>query len=110
MISISMNRMAGQSVYNFVLRVGGTFIAMCASLVVYYIVDGHPAGVLVFEFIWIACAYWVVVKKPKLVIVGIIAAVTSVLIIGYELQVKKIGIVLSTSNYQAYYPPYLLAP
>jgi len=110
MISISMNRMAGQSVFNFVLRVGGTFVAMCASFVVYYIVNGHTAGVLVFEFIWITCAYWIVVKKPKLVVVGIISAVTSVLIIGYELQVEKIGVVLSTSNYQAYYPIYVLAP
>lgn len=110
MVAISMNRLAGQSIFNFLLRVTGTFVAMVASYVVYYIVDGHTAGVLVFEFIWIACAYWIVVKKPKYVVVGIISAVTSVLIIGYELQVKKIGVVLSESNYQGYYPVYILAP
>lgn len=110
MVAISMNRLAGQSVFNFLIRVAGTFVAMVASYVIYYIVDGHTAGVLVFEYIWICCAFWVVVKKPKYVVVGIISAITTVLIIGYELQVQKIGVVLSTSNYQAYYPIYLLAP
>ncbi|KAK6594715.1 hypothetical protein H4I96_10446 [Botrytis cinerea] len=40
----------------------------------------------------------------------IIAIVTQVLIVGYELQVRKIGIVASTSNGQPYYPIYELAP
>ena len=39
-----------------------------------------------------------------------IFAVTNTLIIGYELQVKKIGITVSETNGQAYYPIYELAP
>ncbi|KAK9426885.1 hypothetical protein V1505DRAFT_133199 [Lipomyces doorenjongii] len=36
--------------------------------------------------------------------------VTEVLIIGYELEVRKLGVVLATSNGEPYYPLYLLAP
>ena len=36
--------------------------------------------------------------------------VTTILIIGYELQVGVIGIELATSNGQPYYPLYELAP
>lgn len=39
-----------------------------------------------------------------------IFSVTNTLIIGYELQVKKIGVAVSVSNGQAYYPIYELAP
>lgn len=105
-----MNRLAGQSLFNFSFRILGTFIAMCASLVVYYIVDGHTAGVLVFEYIWICCCFYIVVKYPRFIVIGMISSVTSVLIIGYELQVEKLGVVVATSNQQAYYPIYELGP
>lgn len=39
-----------------------------------------------------------------------IFSVTNTLIIGYELQVKKIGVTVSETNGQAYYPIYELAP
>jgi len=110
MIAISMNRLAGQSVFNFAVRVLGTFIAMVASLVIWYIVDQHIPGILVFEFVFIFCAFWIVVKLPRFIVVGIISSVSSVLIIGYELQVRKIGVVTAISNYQAYYPIYELGP
>jgi hypothetical protein len=110
MISISMNRLAGQSVFNFIVRVLGSFFAMVATYVIYYIVNKHTAGVIVFEFIWIFCCFWIVVKRPRFIVVGIISSVTSVLIIGYELQVDKIGVVLSETNFQLYYPLYELAP
>ena len=100
MTAISMNRLAGQSLFGFCLRVIGTAIAMVGSFLVYYIVDGHRAGVLVLEYIWICSAFYIIIKLPKFLPVGIIAAITSVLIIGYELQVDKIGVVLSESNRQ----------
>lgn len=110
MIAISMTRTSGQSFLNFCLRIGGTAIAMVGSYVVWYIVNGHVAGVIVFLWLWIFLAFWVVLKLPKYVIVGILSLVTCVLIIGYELQVKTIGVQASESNGQPAYPTYILAP
>ncbi|KAI7217442.1 hypothetical protein KC333_g4220 [Hortaea werneckii] len=110
MVSISMTRTAGQSIWNFVLRIVGTAVAMVGAYIIWYIVVGHTAGVLVFLWLWIACAFYFVVKFPKLIIVAILSLVTAVLIIGYELQVDKIGVQASESNGQPAYPTYELAP
>jgi hypothetical protein len=75
-----------------------------------YIVDGHPAGVIVMMWLWISSWFWIVVKKPRYMIVGILAIATSILIVGYELQVKKIGKEVSESNGQPAYQLYILAP
>ncbi|KAJ9629567.1 hypothetical protein H2203_001941 [Taxawa tesnikishii (nom. ined.)] len=110
MVTISMTTSSGQSVFSFLLRICGTTAAMCTSFVVYYIVDGHTAGVLVF--FWFVCmwGFYIVLKYPRIIPVGMIFSVTNTLIIGYELQVKKIGITVSESNGQPYYPIYELAP
>ncbi|KAF2716485.1 hypothetical protein K431DRAFT_316508 [Polychaeton citri CBS 116435] len=110
MIAISMNRMAGQSTFNFVLRVLGTVVAMIGSYIVWYIVDGHRAGVIVFLWLWMTLSFYIVLKMPKFVIIGILSIVTAVLIVGYELQVDKIGVALATSNDQPAYHLYELAP
>ena len=110
MVAISMNRTAGQSTWNFALRVIGTAIAMIGSYVVWYIVNGNTAGVIVFLWLWTTGAFYFVVTFPRYVIVAIISLVTAVLVVGYELQVKKIGIQASTTNGQPAYPTYLLAP
>ena len=75
-----------------------------------YIVDGKAPGVIVFLFVWIFSCFYMVIKKPHLVIVGIISSITTLLIIGYELQVQKIGVKASTASGQPYYPIYSLAP
>lgn len=129
MVAISMTRTAGQSLFNFVLRVVGTAIAMIGAYIVYYIVDGKSIicnvecwwrkscankstapGVIVFLWLWIMASFYFVVKTPKFIVVAILSMVTAVLIIGYELQVAVIGIEASTSNGQPAYPTYLLAP
>ncbi|KAK5157995.1 hypothetical protein LTS14_003918 [Recurvomyces mirabilis] len=110
MVAISMSRTAGQSTFNFVLRVLGTAIAMIGAYIIWYIVDGKPAGVIVFLWLWIFLAFYFVLKFPKLLVVALLSLVTAVLIIGYELQVKKIGVQASISNGQPAYATYLLAP
>jgi hypothetical protein len=40
----------------------------------------------------------------------LISIITQLLILGYELQVQKMGISLATASGQPYYPVYLLAP
>jgi len=105
-----MMRLAGQSTFNFVLRVFGTAVAMVGAYIIWYIVDGHTAGVLVFLFIWMMGGFYILVKFPKFVVVGILSAVTSLLIVGYELQVDALGVQLAESNGQPAYPTYILAP
>lgn len=110
MLTISMSRTAGQSTFNFVLRVLGTLVAMIGAYIIWYIVDGRAPGVIVFLWLWIFCGFYVVAKYPKFIIVAILGVVTSILIIGYELQVQTIGQAAAESNGQPAYPTYLLAP
>lgn len=128
-----MTRMAGQSIFNFLGRLLGTLIAMVGAYIIWYIVDGKTAGVIVFLWLWILLAFYFVIKFPKLIIIAILSLVTAVLIIGYELQTQKIGKAssvgvhhpsgtfadlfkpmilqkLSESNGQPAYPTYELAP
>ena len=83
---------------------------MIGAYIIWYIVDGKTPGVLVFLWLWVFAAFYFVIKFPRLVIVAIISLVTAVVIIGYELQVKKIGVAASTKNGQPAYPTYVLAP
>ncbi|TKA21907.1 hypothetical protein B0A50_08604 [Salinomyces thailandicus] len=110
MISISMSPSAGQSLRNFFLRIAGTFVAMLLSWVAYYIVDGKTAGVLVFYFVFLHAGIYIILKYPQLTPVGVIGQITITLILAYELQVRKLGVQAATSNGQAYYPIYILAP
>ena len=110
MVAFSMARTSGQSLFNFIFRIVGTAIAMIASFVVWYIVDGKTPGVIVFQFIWLSIAFGWILTQPRYVVVGMISAITVVLIVGYELQVIKVGLKVSESNGQNFYPVYLLAP
>lgn len=83
---------------------------MIAAYIIWYIVNGHTAGVLVFQWLWIMIAFYPVFKMPKYIIVAILGLVTSVLIIGYELQVRKVGVETATANGQPAYAIYILAP
>jgi hypothetical protein len=110
MLAISMTAHAGQSMFQFSLRVVGTFIAMCAALVIWYMCDKKPAAVIPVFYPYLCCGFYVLVKFPKYAIVAILSMVTAILILGYELQVGELGIKAATSNGQPYYPIYELAP
>ncbi|KAF6238277.1 hypothetical protein HO173_003557 [Letharia columbiana] len=110
MVAIGMTTTAGSGVFGFFGRTVGTTIAMCTSLVIWYIVDGHPAGVIVFVFVFVFFEFYFLMKYPRFTVVAIISVVTQVLIVGYELEVKKLGRKAATSSGQPYYPIYLLAP
>ncbi|KAF2762797.1 hypothetical protein EJ05DRAFT_534275 [Pseudovirgaria hyperparasitica] len=110
MIAISMNPTSGASVFNFVLRVVGTFLAVVACFVAYYIVDGHTAGIIVFAWVFITMFFYIVLKQPRFLIIGLISIVTVVLVLGYELDSRKLGRAASEATGQPYYPIYELAP
>ncbi|MCJ1250845.1 hypothetical protein MMC30_008073 [Trapelia coarctata] len=112
MVAIGMTMTAGSGTFGLIGRVGGTFIAVCTSLVIWYIAGGTgvPAGVFVLLFFFLFIQTYFLIAFPKFAVVVMITMVTQVLILGYELQVKKVGIVAAEATGQPYYPIYLLAP
>lgn len=110
MISIGMTTTAGSGVFGFVGRIAGTVIAMCTSLVIWYIVDGKTAGVITMLWLFMFFELYFLIKYPRFAVIAMLSMVTQVLIVGYELQVRKVGKMVATSNGQPYYPIYLLAP
>lgn len=110
MVNLSMSPTSGQSIFSFVLRIAGTIIAMVASLLCWYIPGERTPGVIVFLFIFVSCMFYVPIKMYRFRVIGIISLITTTMIIGYELQVRKVGERIATSNGQPYYPIYLLAP
>ncbi|KAJ5528814.1 hypothetical protein N7527_002207 [Penicillium freii] len=110
MINLSMSPTSGQSIFSFVLRILGTFLAMVASLLIWYIPGKHTPGIIVFLFIFVSMAFYIPIKMFRFRAVGIISIITTSMIIGYELQVRQVGEAVATSNGQPFYPIYLLAP
>ncbi|KAJ5213279.1 hypothetical protein N7449_000448 [Penicillium cf. viridicatum] len=110
MINLSMSPTSGQSIFSFVLRILGTFLAMVASLLIWYIPGKQTPGIIVFLFIFVSMAFYIPIKMFRFRAVGIISIITTSMIIGYELQVRRVGEAVATSNGQPFYPIYLLAP
>ncbi|KAK3708565.1 hypothetical protein LTR37_011460 [Vermiconidia calcicola] len=104
MTSIAMSPSAGQSLRTLFLRIAGTFLAFVLSLIAYYIVDGETAGVIIFFFLFLHVGIYIMLKHPAIAPMGVITQVTVALILGYELQVRKLGVQVATSNGQAFYP------
>lgn len=110
MVAISMTETAGSGIYGQFQRLLGTTIGMALSYIDWYIVDAHPAGVIVFVGITMALTHCLYVKLPAHPVLPTITMVTVILIVGYALQVKKIGIPISESNGQQFHPLYVLSP
>ncbi|KAL3423247.1 hypothetical protein PVAG01_04994 [Phlyctema vagabunda] len=108
-IAIGMTMTSGQSMFGFFGRVAGTALAMVFSIVIYYIVDGQTAGVIVMLWFFIFVEMYFFLKFPRFIPIWLVCIVTQVLILGYELQVRKIGLA-AASRGQPYYPVYELAP
>ncbi|KAK3680982.1 hypothetical protein B0T22DRAFT_415351 [Podospora appendiculata] len=109
-IAIGMTMTSGQSFFGFLCRIGGTVIAMVCSLVIWYIVNEHVPGVIVFLWLSIFIDYYFFIKFPRFIPAVMITIVTQVLIVGYELQVLRIGQAAAEATGQRWYPTYLLGP
>lgn len=70
---------------------------MCTSFVIWYIVDGKTAGVICFLWLAIFLEFYFLLRYPRFTVTILLSMVTQVLIIGYELQVRKIGIKVGQS-------------
>ncbi|GAB1320884.1 ER transporter 6TM N-terminal domain-containing protein [Madurella fahalii] len=114
-IALGMTMTSGQSFFGFLCRVGGTVVAMCFSLVIWYIVDERTPGAIVFLWLFVFIEYYFFIKYPRFVPAVMVAIVTQAMIIGYELQVLAIGREVAERTGQPYYPcdipagPYRLA-
>lgn len=95
MVAIGMTATAGSGIFGFVGRIAGTAIAMVTSMIIWYIVNGNAAGVIVFIFVFTFIEFYFLLKFPRLTVIALISMVTQVLVVGYELQVQKIGRVVS---------------
>lgn len=96
--------------FGFFGRVVGTTLATVSSFVIWYIVNQKTPGIIVFLWLFIFFEMALFLKFPRFVIVWLITIVTQVMIIGYELQVRKLGVEQSVATGQPYYPIYKLAP
>jgi hypothetical protein len=110
MVALGMTPTSGLSMFNFFWRIFGTVVAMLAAWLVWYIPDEKTPGILVFTYIFVCVGHWVPLKRIDLIIPGLISMVTCVMIIGYELQVRKLGVSVATSNGQPFYRILLLGP
>ncbi|CAN8096925.1 unnamed protein product [Discula destructiva] len=109
-IAIGMTQTSGQSIFGFFCRTGGTAIAMVNCFIIWYIVDRHISGVLVFLWLFTFVEFYFFFAYPRFIPGIMIMIVTQVLIIGYELQVDSLGVTAATASGQPYYPLYELAP
>ena len=104
MVAISMSPTAGSSLFGFVLRIVGTVIALVLSLLAWYIPAQNTAGILVFLWFFVSVGLIIPLKFPQYTIVGVISIITLTMIIGYELEVRKLGVQRAVSNGQEYLP------
>jgi len=109
-VSISMSPSAAQSLFGFALRILGTIIAMCSAMIIWYIVKGNFAGVIVFYWFFLLWGFFVILKFPKFSPVGMIYSITNTLIIGYELQAQIAGRAKTEASGQPFYATNILGP
>lgn len=110
MVAISMTLTAGSGIYGQFLRFIGTAIGMVLSYIDWYIVDAQPSGVIVFVGITMVVYHYPLIKFQTDPVIPIIGMVTVMLIVGYALQVKKVGILLSETSGQQFHALYVLSP
>ena len=87
-------------------------MATATSLAIWYIAGGQgtPGAVLPVLFIFIFIEIYFLIKFPRFLIVALLSIITQVLIIGYEMEVLKIGVSAASASGQPYYPINYLAP
>ena len=109
-IAFSMAPTSGQAFSLLLFRIIGSTGAACLSIANWYIVDGHPAGVLVFFYIFTFIEFYFAIKYPKYIGVWKVNLITRSIITGYALQTRKTGVQAPPATNALQYPIYLIAP
>jgi hypothetical protein len=111
MAAISSSPTSGQSLFGFILRAIGTICAMFLSWIIYYVAgNGKTPGILVLYWAFVALLLYIPLKKPQFLVIGLITVVTITLIIGYELEARKIGNAAISASGQKYLPILIFGP
>ena len=110
LIPFSMTPTSGQSFSLLFFRIIGSIVAAIVSIANWYIVDGHPAGVLVFFYIFTFIEFYFTIKYPQYIAVWKVNLVTRAVMTGYALQTRKSGIQSPPATNSLHYPIYLIAP
>ncbi|KAF3491312.1 uncharacterized protein GIQ15_00829 [Arthroderma uncinatum] len=109
-ILIGMNPTSGNSLFGLMGRFVATILATILALVVWYIVNGKTAGVIVLAYIANCLLNYPYLKNPRFVPATIIGMITFNLIIAFELLSRKLGVEKVESSGLPYYPVYLFGP
>lgn len=81
-----------------------------ASYLAWYIPDQKTPGILVFTWIWFAALGYLYAKFPHIQASWFVALIAATVMVGNELQVRRLGEVAVELAGQAVYPPYVLFP
>ncbi|RAH73279.1 uncharacterized protein BO66DRAFT_315857 [Aspergillus aculeatinus CBS 121060] len=109
-ILVAMNVSSGESTFKLAAQAMGATVAMVISYICWYIVDGKPAGVLVFTWLAFFALSYGFIKVPKFFAVWLCILVPVVAVIGTSLQSQKLGHAAVVASGQEDYPVYLSAP
>jgi hypothetical protein len=80
MVAIGMTMTSGSGIFGFLARCGGTFLAMCSSLVIWYVAGGRgvPGGVLFLLWLAMFIILYFFQNYPRFLPVCMITMVTHV--------------------------------
>lgn len=123
-IPFSMAPSSGETLSLFLFRMIGTAIAVVVAIVNYYVVDGRPAGIIVFYFVFtyieVSTAHpsilsltwenYFVIRFPQYIGVWRSSLITRAIITGYTLQVQHTNVSLPPATNTQHYPVYLIGP
>ena len=109
-ILLSLNETSGSSTQSLVFRFVGTLASMIASYIAWYVPDQKTPGILIFIWIWFAVLGYLYAKFPRIQASWFVALIAAIVMVGNELQVRRLGVKAVEAKGQAIYSPYVLFP
>ncbi|OAX78616.1 hypothetical protein ACJ72_07077 [Emergomyces africanus] len=109
-VVLAMSPTSGKSLFGLMTRIVATALSMVLSFVVWYMVAGRTAGVIVFLYMANCIQHYFIVKYPRFLSTVIIALITFNLIIAYELQNRKLGPERASAGGLKTFPIYIFGP
>lgn len=110
MTAVGMSPTTGSAVFSLFWSLISTIAGMAGAFINWYVADQNTAAIIVLFFITIQIYFYFAARYPRFLVAIVAGALTHVLAIGYELQVRVIGLQIATATGQPYYPIYELAP
>lgn len=105
----AMDPLVGQSIFSYLGRMFGTFLAALASLAVWYMCGGQHVAVIICSGVFLMLVILLLLRYAVMITSSLVASATFIMIVGYELQKGDIGLLLASRGGE-YHPMYLLAP